>query len=125
MSGSDSGAVHAVSTPNARTVVGGFALQNATPTILQFASPNDGNMHVYGVAASLNVTTVEVGGAVTLTWFVGGQAFNVTMFAAALAVGMYTFSQNIAVSANVFVTIAQTTALTSGVASIVAAILGG
>lgn len=112
-------------TPTARTSAAGFALQNGTPNIVTLNTPSDGNMHAYDVAAALNVTVLEVGGAVTLTWHAGGQAYAVIMFASALAVGTYTFSQNIVADPNTAVTITQTAALTSGAASAVAAIAGG
>lgn len=125
MSGSDSGKVTSSLAPIARTVTGGFALQNGTPGILTFTTPNDGQMHAYDVAAVLNVTTLEVGGAVTLQWHAGGLSYTQTMFASALAVGTYTFSQNIVCDPNTVVQVQQTAALTSGAASTLAAISGG
>lgn len=112
-------------TPTARTSTAGFALQNGTPNVLTFNTPNDGNMHEYGVAATLNVTTLEVGGQVSLNWTAGGHAYSVVAFASALAVGNYTFSQPIIADPNTAVTIAQTAALTSGAANAFAAISGG
>jgi hypothetical protein len=125
MSGSDSGRSQSTLTPNVRTAVAGFALQNATPNVVTFTTPNDGQLHAYDVAASLNVTVLEVGGQVSLNYTSGGHAYSVVVFASALAAGNYTFSQNITADPNAAVTIAQTAALTGGAAQIFAAISGG
>lgn len=125
MSGSDSGRSQSTLSPVVRTPAAGFALQNGTPNIVTFNTPNDGNMHAYDVAAALDVTVLEVGGQVSLSWTAGGHAYGVVMFASALAAGFSTFSQNIVADPNTAVTVQQTAALTSGAASIVAAVSGG
>lgn len=105
--------------------VSAFALQNATPTILTYTTPNDGKVHPLLVAASLVVATLEVGGAVTLA-IAGGMS--VVIFGSAKAVGTYglpdLLDSPLLVPANTVVTISQTAALTSGAATVTAQIFG-
>lgn len=49
----------------AETPVGGFALQNATPTILSWTAPSDGLLHVVTVFSTLDVTSALTGGHIT------------------------------------------------------------
>ena len=46
----------------ATTGIGGFALQDATPTILSWTAPSDGNMHRILTLGLLRVTSAETGG---------------------------------------------------------------
>lgn len=48
------------------TPVAGFALQNATPTILSWTAPNDGLLHRVLVFACMDVTVAETGGNVII-----------------------------------------------------------
>lgn len=109
----------------AQTPAAGFALQNATPTILSWTAPNDGKLHMFTVQAMLLVTVTEVGGACFLTWTSGGQAFNSNLISGANTPS----STNItAVSGQAdpgtTVTLHQTGALTSGAAAVFASLLG-
>jgi hypothetical protein len=52
----------------AATPVTGFALQNATPAILSWTAPNDGQLHRVLLLASIDVTSAETGGAVGLNF---------------------------------------------------------
>ena len=46
----------------ATTGPNGFALQNGTPTILEWTAPNDGKLHVVLTALLVVVTNPETGG---------------------------------------------------------------
>jgi hypothetical protein len=46
----------------------GFALQNATPNILTWTAPNDGQMHRVVVISEMNVTSAQTGGEVNLSF---------------------------------------------------------
>jgi heme/copper-type cytochrome/quinol oxidase subunit 2 len=50
----------------ATTGLPGFTLQNATPTILSWTAPNDGNMHRLWIFGELLVSSTQTGGAVNL-----------------------------------------------------------
>lgn len=52
----------------ATTGLNGFALQNATPTILSWTPPNDGNMHRFLILPYYAVTVATTGGKITVTW---------------------------------------------------------
>jgi hypothetical protein len=49
----------------ASTGVAGFALQDATPTIISWTAPNDGNLHRVEIFASENVTSALTGGTIS------------------------------------------------------------
>jgi hypothetical protein len=94
------------------------ALINGTPTMISYTVPNDGMYHPVIVAGFLNVTIIEVGGAITLTC----MGSSVILFNSAKTVAMYTIFDGIpgtilVQSANT-ITIAQTAALTSGAAGV-------
>lgn len=71
----------------ATTTNTGFTLQNATPNILSWTAPNDGKLHSAFIAFRLNVSVLQVGGAVgsTLSATGAGQA----LAAGGLAAGDY------------------------------------
>jgi hypothetical protein len=111
----------------AATPVAGFALQNGTPSILTWTTPNDGKQHRFLVLASLDVTSAETGGQVTVTYNTpDGGAGSHTLFSANTAGGVFTpvASFMIICEANTTVTIAQATALTVGAATVWAEIWG-
>jgi hypothetical protein len=112
-------------TPTVRTPAAGFALQNGTPTILSFTTPNDGQAHGYSVATTLNVTVAETGGAVQLTWTSQGVAFAATVYAGGSGTGTNNVNSACVADPNTVVTLKQSTALTAGTASVAAAISGG
>jgi hypothetical protein len=105
----------------ASTGVAGFALQNATPTILTWTAPNDGNLHRVFPFAAAHITVAETGGAVTLNYTLpDGFADGHTVIAANQAAGD-TFLAGallVPVKAGSTVTIAQATALTVGACTV-------
>lgn len=54
----------------------GFALQNATPTILTWTAPNDGNLHSFLVNFRCIVSSNETGGHVGFTFSSTGNGIN-------------------------------------------------
>jgi hypothetical protein len=51
----------------AATPAAGFALQNATPTVISWTAPNDGNIHRVLVFAAMSVTSPLTGGEIDAT----------------------------------------------------------
>lgn len=103
----------------ATTGVNGFMLQNATPNILSWTAPNDGNMHRLIVFATLHVTSSETGGKVVLNFTApdGGTGSN-SMTAGGTAAGVFATDVPFCVcaEAGTTATLAQATALTAGAA---------
>jgi hypothetical protein len=111
----------------ATTGVGGFALQNATPTILSWTTPNDGNMHRYTVFGVLYVTSAQTGGVIQSESALPSGAATLfrTVVAGANADGEYPFnSACITTGPNQTVTLQQTSAQTAGAATLWAEIWG-
>lgn len=118
----------------AATPVAGVALVNGTPNILTWTAPNDGLLHRALVIGLVDVTTLEVGGQVTLSWTLpNGNAGSSPVAAAGLAAGPQWFGPTTAIAvgmlalpvkAGTTVTLAQTSALTSGAAVVWAEIWG-
>jgi hypothetical protein len=109
------------------TPVAGFALVNSAPTILTWNVPNDGQLHRFIVAASMDVTVNEVGGLVGIAFTMPDGTFvPVNIFAASQNAGFnplfnaYMYS----VQAGSTVTVRQFTALTGGAATLWAEIWG-
>lgn len=102
----------------ATTGTGGFALQNATPTIVTWTPPNDGQMHRFEVFGLVNITSGETGGQIKITFTdPGGNARSINLQAGSAAAGgqpfaacAYTCQGGSAVS------VVQATALTAGAA---------
>lgn len=69
----------------ASTGPNGFALQNASPVILQWAAPNDGLMHRAIIFSLLVVTSLQTAGAVLAIFDNAGH----NLFAGGLAAGSY------------------------------------
>lgn len=46
----------------------GFALQNGTPVILSWTAPNDGQLHRVSLFSTLDATSAETGGIISLTY---------------------------------------------------------
>jgi hypothetical protein len=94
-----------------------FALQNATPNILTYTTPNDGQYHIITIVGLLIVNTVEAGGQINFS--VGGNPG--ILFASNKAVGTYNIPDTINMmlaGPNASVLVSQATALTSGAANI-------
>ena len=102
----------------ATTGTSGFALQNATPTILTWTAPSDGAGHRVLLMGEVHVTSPETGGALTLSsTFPDGTANVVTVQAGGLSNGGYAMTlAGRMVKAGSTVTLAQSTALTAGAA---------
>lgn len=89
----------------------GFTLINGTPTILSWTCPSDIPAHRLVVAASLQVGSLQTGGAVTVTWKdPGGNSHTTTIFAGGLAAGVQLPSPvlSVAIQGGQAVTVAQT-----------------
>lgn len=108
-------------TKQADTGPAGFALQNATPTILSWTVPNDGNAHPVLIMASQYVTSAETGGAVSATITVpSGNSGSPTLFSAGHGTGLFPPSGTLTMIAEAgsTVTIQQSSALTVGAATV-------
>jgi hypothetical protein len=57
----------------AATGVAGFALQDATPTILSWTAPNDGNKHRAEIFFSAAVQSAVTGGEIAFTYTLDGM----------------------------------------------------
>lgn len=124
---SESGALYpGTSSQRATTGPLGFALQNATPTIIAYNVPNDGKLHSIEIDAVLVVSVVEVGGSITVNFTVGGVAGSYTLFSGGLGVGANAASttKTIVADPGSAVTIVQGAALTSGASALYAIING-
>lgn len=110
----------------ATTGLGGFALQNATPTILTWNVPNDGAMHQFWISESTVVTVAQTGGILTLAWTSpDGGARTVQVDAGSHGTGLANTSFTGRVCApNTTVTLSQTSAQTAGTATAYATIVG-
>jgi hypothetical protein len=101
----------------ATTDTPGFALQNGTPNIISWTAPNDGQMHRFMLNTTQVVSVLEVGGQVNLNWTnPDGTAFTPVQYGAGNAVGAHSPSAQVngVCKSGQTVTLAQTTALTSG-----------
>jgi hypothetical protein len=107
----------------ATTGLGGFALQNATPTVFQWTAPDDGKVHRITLIAQLDVASAETGGVVNLQFTdLQGNFQSRQAFAGGLGAG---FTQGASpmsflVEAGQTVFLAQSSALTAGAATVFA-----
>lgn len=102
-------------TEQAATPAAGVALINGTQTFLTWTAPADGVTHFALVVASLDVTTLEVGGLCRLTFTTLGVASQFQVFAPSLAVGITVGPwSGISVDPGTTVNVVQQNALTSG-----------
>jgi hypothetical protein len=110
----------------AATPVAGFALQNATPTILSWTAPNNGQVHRFWLIAVQHVTSLETGGEVDLAFTLpdGTTVSGVVMFAAGSSAGASSANIPRLIESGTAVTITQATALTAGAAVVWAEIWG-
>jgi hypothetical protein len=114
----------------ATTGAAGFTLQNATPTILSWTAPNDGQLHRVTCFGMLHVTSAETGGQISIQYFgpFGGASAHTSQILAA-GLGTDTAGQapsffNVSVGGGTTVSILQSTALTAGAAVLWAEIWG-
>lgn len=113
----------------AATPGAGFPLAGVTANIITWTAPGtpgDGNQHQFILNAQQRVTSAETGGAVTLTYTdPGGTAVPaITVFGAGQAAGAFRALTSGMVESGTTVTLAQSTALTVGAATVWATILG-
>lgn len=111
----------------ATTGIGGFALQNATPTILSWTPPADGQLHRVLIFASLHVTATETGGLIGVSYDLPDLAnTSHTLFSASQATGSIPLPVQISVivAAGQPVIVNQGSALTAGTATLWAEIWG-
>lgn len=109
------------------TDVGGFAYVNGTPTILSWTAPQDGQLHRVCVFAGGQVGVTQVGGAVTLAAQnpSGGNAVT-QLDPGGHAVGAIVFAtpKFLIVESGGLVTVQQSSAMTSGTATLWAELWG-
>jgi predicted RecA/RadA family phage recombinase len=116
----------------AATPAAGVALVNGTPTILTWTAPGDGKNHRFLIVASMDITTLQVGGAVGVAFTTPDQGSNANnafpgLFTGAQAAGFnyaQVYSLSGIVKSGSTVSIAQTSALTAGAAVMWAEIWG-
>lgn len=110
----------------AATPIGGFALENGTPSIVNWTAPDDGRLHRILVISSIDVTSAETGGQV---WASGdlpdGTGWSQEINAGGAPAG-YAQTTIIAkiVDAGKLVNVYQASALTVGAATVWAEIWG-
>ena len=112
----------------ASTGTTGFALQDATPIILSWTAPNDGNLHyVAGISVLVDCTAAATGGALAVVAYgVGG----ITSVADQISAGGFSVGQTIAYEKPIalppgqLVMLKQSGALTAGNVTVYADIWG-
>jgi hypothetical protein len=113
----------------ATTGTAGYPLEDATPNIIAWTAPNDGNMHRVLISLGMNVSSATTGGQISVTFTdPGGNVHsNQSMIAASRSAG---FSGNAGafacfpIEAGSTVTISQSTDMTAGAATLWAEIWG-
>lgn len=110
----------------ADTGAAGFALQNGTPTIISWTAPNDGADHRVLVFGEIHVSLAETGGQVSVSaTSPGANAMTFTLDGGAHAASDNPFTARLLViGAGTTVSVAQSTALTAGAATVWAEIWG-
>lgn len=72
------------------TGAAGFTLQNATPTILTYNVPADGNLHSFFLASVLVVSSAQTGGVIQISFNPdGGATRNLFLYAGGLGAATY------------------------------------
>lgn len=110
----------------ATTGVNGFALQNATPDILTWTAPADGQLHRYLLMGMTSVTAQETGGQVTLKagQIGGGNVPWSDMNSGDNAAQQSPFNSMGLIDPGSTITLSQITALSAGAAKVWAEIWG-
>lgn len=101
----------------------GFALQNATPTILSWTAPNDGKLHSVSLNSLIYVSSTQTGGQINASLTVGGQPYSVLIYpqgANAGVHGMANIISDFVCDPGTTVTLAQSSAQTAGAATLYA-----
>lgn len=103
----------------------GFALEDATPTILTWTAPNDGNQHHVYVDTNLDVTSAETGGIVQIQFTLpNGTSAQAQQHAGGLAAGFAHALIGYLVEPGTTVSLVQGSALTAGAATLWAEMRG-
>jgi hypothetical protein len=110
----------------ADTAAAGYTLINGTGNIITWTPPNDGNLHWCTIFGGVHVTTLEAGGAISVTYnYPDGTSSTDTLASGNQSPGHNLFTARLMpVEAGVIVTVAQVSALTSGAAVAWAGIWG-
>lgn len=100
------------------TQLAGFTLQNATPNIISWSVPNDGQVHRFAVYGQVRVTSAETGGAIQVAYtYPDGSAVTDSLDAGGHAATHQTFSVRLIMCApGTAVTVQQSSALSAGAA---------
>lgn len=99
----------------ATTELPGFALQNATPTILSWTAPNDGQMHRILIYGALDVTLTLTGGQVNIAWTApDGSIGHPNLFSANSAAGNHDNLVGLLIEPGATININQSSAVTAG-----------
>lgn len=101
----------------ATTGEAGFTKVNATPNILTWVAPSDGQPHRFLIFASETVTTAETGGGVSTNQTApggGAQVGSNNIFSGGKIIGTYHVTDGAVVQAGSTVTLLQSAALTAG-----------
>lgn len=108
------------------TPPGGFAKQNATPTIFSWNVPNDGQPHRVALYATQYCATAETGGGIQLTYTgPGGNVINTGVLTAGATVGGSIGTAKLTpVLAGSVVSLSQSSALTAGATTVYAELWG-
>jgi hypothetical protein len=125
----DAGHVHplaGITSLVASTGTGGYSLANGTGTILAWTAPSDGALHYVTVAAGLDVSASETGGAVTVSYPLpgGATAGAQPLLAGGASAGALTAASAGIVASGGTVTVSQSSALTAGAATLWAQVWG-
>lgn len=112
----------------ATTGAAGFALQNATPTIVSWTAPNDGQLHSVNLSVKLNVGSGMTGGTAGVQVTELGSASadtSITVFNAKASTGWFHFPDNPApdvwlIGPGATIAVVQLAALTAGAATLYA-----
>ncbi len=118
----------------ATTGAAGFDLQDATPTILTWTAPADGDLHVVTPTFLVHVTAAQTGGEIGVNVLdaTGTQLVQSGMYPGGEGVGYYLPTQGGYGPAQAFVVpsggtieLVQISAQTAGAANVLAALVGG
>lgn len=109
------------------TGIDGFTLQDATPVILSWTAPDDGQLHRAIVFGSIDIASTATGGSVNVSGQApDGSQVSEVMFSSGLTAGLHwpNFPYPVIVGAGTTVTLVQSGALTAGAAVLWAEIWG-
>jgi len=115
--------------PVAATPAAGFPMQNATPTVLSWAVPNDGNLHEFIICSCKVVTSAETGGLVQVSFTdPGGTVRNLTIYPGTQGAGFQATtgapSSLMCCQAGTTVSVNQVSALSAGASTLWCKLLG-